>query len=123
MQDQLIFGDHQRLPAEYLGYKINKVPGGITIDQDEYVSKLEPLKVPEGIVMKEIAPDQCQPAYKSLACKVAQLGVSSRPDICFDSKQFASKFGHATKKDFVSLNKILHNLKNSSTATMFRDLG
>ena len=123
MQDQLIFGSHDELPAEYLGLNIKRVPGGITVDQDHYVAQLQPVSVPDNCVMKEEVPPAYQAAFKSLACKLAQLGVSSRPDICFEAKQFAASFKHATKKDLVSINKMLARLKSQSTKVFFKDLG
>ena len=127
MQDDFAYGMQQELKPggelEFLGMRITRCEQGIAVDQDKYVEALQPITIPEGLLLLEALPDQGQTEFRSLVAKLQQLAVSCKPGIMVQCKELAMRNGEATKKDVRALNKLLASVKARSTRMIFPNLG
>jgi hypothetical protein len=123
MMKKFVYGSHSETPFTYTGMKVKKEDDAITLDQDNYVKKLEipGMNHVAGHKMDDIIEDQS--LYRSIVAKLTMLSVISRPDICFESKLLSSRYGKATKKDFCTAVKLLTKAKSESTKMTYRNLG
>ena len=117
------YGSHSETPFKYVGLQVKKGKDGITMDQDHYVQGLEvpSMECNAGFRMEDIIENQS--LYRSITAKLTMLSIISRPDLCFDSKLLSTKYGKATKRDFVTAVKTLIKSKTESTKMCYPDLG
>ena len=127
MKQKFAYGTQEELQQggelEFLGMRLRRTKRGLVVDQDKYVANLQPVEIPQGLLLMEALPDKGQTEYRSLVAKLQQLAVSCKPAIMVQTKELATRNGEATKKDTRALNKLLAKVKSGSTKMMFPHLG
>ena len=98
---------------------------GIEIDNNHYIEALQlpSMEIVKNMKMDETLNGEGQTEFHSIVGKLTALANTSRPEICFDVKLLSSRYGKATKRDFLMANKRMIKVKSEKLTMRFPDLG
>ena len=81
------------------------------------------MELVKNINLDTVMNNEGQTEFRSVMGKLTALAHTSRPDICFEIKVLASKFGKANKRDLQTALRRMIKLKSEDTTMCFPDLG
>ena len=125
MKSAFKFGSEEELDFRYVGLNIVQFKEGIKVDNNHYVQAMElpNMELVKNINLDTVMNNEGQTEFRSVMGKLTALAHTSRPDICFEIKVLASKFGKANKRDLQTALRRMIKLKSEDTTMCFPDLG
>ena len=125
MKSAFKFGSEEELDFRYVGLNIVQFKEGIKVDNNHYVQAMElpHMELVKNINLDTVMNNEGQTEFRSVMGKLTALAHTSRPDICFEIKVLASKFGKANKRDLQTALRRMIKLKSEDTTMCFPDLG
>ena len=108
----------------YVGFHIKQDAHSITLDQSEYVKKLDrPSIEPQRMLEKdsELTPKEYT-LFRSIVGSMNWLAHGTRPDILFDLIDLSMKFNKATVEDLCRAMKVLRKLNDLSSIVKYPSL-
>ena len=123
MTEEFDYGSHDNLPFRYVGLNMTRLEDGISLDQDHYIQNLA---IPDISCLNSLrADDQLfnQSDFRSAVAKLQMISITSRPDLCYDTKTLSRLYGRATKKDYQKMIKLFKKVKSDTTKMIYKDLG
>ena len=125
MKSAFKFGSEEELDFRYVGLNIVQYREGIKVDNNHYVQAMElpNMELVKNINLDTVMNSEGQTEFRSVMGKLTALAHTSRPDICFEVKVLASKFGKANKRDLQTALRRMIKLKSEDTTMCFPDLG
>jgi hypothetical protein len=108
---------------KYVGLSVIQGKGQVKINQDDYISTVEPIEIPkERRQDSELTSDE-KSQLKSLAGKMIWAASQTRPDVAYETCVMANTGQHPTVKMVRDANKAVTKLKSKSVSINFRNLG
>ena len=123
MTEVFDYGSHDNLPFRYVGLNMSKLEDGILLDQDHYIQNLD---IPDISCLHSLrANDHLsdQSTFRSAVAKLQMISITSRPDLCYDTKTLSRLYGRATKKDFQKMVKLFTKVKSDTTKMVYKNMG
>jgi hypothetical protein len=119
------FSDEEISRFRYVGMNMIQQQDGIVINQDHYVDSLElpDMQMAQHLKAEDVLCPEGQSEFRACVAKILYIGSQSRPDVCFEGKCLATKFGKATKADLKNAGRKIQKLKGAETVMLFPDLG
>ena len=122
MTEEFDYGAHDNLPFRYVGLNMSRTEDAILLDQDHYIQNLAipDISCLNSLRANDPLPDQS--AFRSAVAKLQMISITSRPDLCYDTKTLSRLYGRATKKDFQKMIKLFLKVKSDTTKMIYRNL-
>nr|XP_039252849.1 uncharacterized protein LOC120330085 [Styela clava] len=118
-------GNEETSCFKYVGLQINEHKDRVSLNQNEYISSLNPIHLSHQR-KTDLDARLTHLESEALQSKISQLlwiSTQSRPDISFDTCILATNFKSATVKDLLRVNKVISKLKSNSVDLNFCNLG
>ena len=121
LENLFLIGNSSEGSFKYIGLHIYSQSNCSTIDQLEYASNLDPVKISckrASMKSSNISENE-RVEYRSLLGQLNWIGTLTRPDILFDVCDLSSSVKSATINDLLRLNKVVSRLKGSQVKIQF----
>ena len=109
----------------YTGFQIKQGKTGITLDQSEYVARIEiPVLDAARLLEKdsELEPKELT-TYRQMVGGTNWVTRATRPDLCFDMVSLSTKFKGGKISDLKESRKVLTNIVVNDASIMLSDVG
>ena len=106
---------------KYLGLNVSSSQQGILLDQNQYLSSLQPVKVSTARAANKSSnlSENEKTEYRALIGQLNWLSTQTRPDISFETCDLHVLFKNATIDELLRLNKLINRVKVSSLEILF----
>ena len=109
----------------YTGFQIDQTQGGITLDQDDYVSRLVIPSLPaERLLHKEneMTPEELT-TYRGMVGATNWVVRTSRPDLSYDMIHLSTKFKGGNIENLKEARKVLTNIVQNKARITLSNIG
>ena len=116
---------HQLSSFKFLGVNVNQTSQGITVDQNQYIPSIDPIKiVPNRSSMNnvELSHDE-KSELKRLSGQMLWVSSQTRPDLSYETCVMSNMGKHPTVMKVHEANKALAKLKSKNVCIKFPHLG
>ena len=114
-------GSFLQCPFKFLGLNVDQTNKKLIIDQTDYISKIETIKLSS--VQKSNENNELTESelfeFRALIGQLSWIAGQTRPDIAFDVCMLSTHVKKATIKDIIKLNKIVRKAKIESVNISF----
>ena len=109
----------------YTGFQISQGKQGITLDQTEYVDRIDiPILDAASLLDKEreLEPKELT-VYRMMVGSTNWVSRASRPDLCFDMVSLSTKFKGGRIQDLKDARKVLTNIVQNDASILLSNVG
>ena len=109
---------------KYVGMHITAAKEGILVDQLQYVSSVNPIKISfqrASCKASELSTSEKQ-EYRALLGQLSWIATHTRPDIAFETCDLSVSHSRATVGDLLRLNKLVSRMKSDQLRMAFPKL-
>ena len=116
-------GDESGGSFKYVGLSISQNKDGIRINQNDYVSKIEPIKISEKRHPDSELSVEEKGELKRLAGQMVWVSSRTRPDIAYETCIMSNQGSQPTVKMIRNANKAVDKMKKKNISIMYRNVG
>ena len=121
IRDKFLIGSSASRAFCYVGLNMVSTNEGVTVDQFQYASSLEPICISRGRSTNkhsELSESE-KTDYRGLLGQLNWLATNTRPDIAFDICDLSVSIKKATIADLLRLNKVVDRVVKDSVKLLF----
>ena len=121
---RFIAGRIESSPINYVGFELKQIPGRISLNQNDYISELEPGVINVACVSQKMdnLNTKEQTLLRQLVGRLNWVVQSTRPDMAFDMTDLSTKLKHGTINDLLRPMKIIQILRKTDSCIQFPGL-
>ena len=119
--DLFLIGSSSTKSFKYIGLNISTVDKGLSIDQYQYASILEPIKLSHqraSCRTSDLSESE-KSDYRALLGQLNWLATNTRPDVSYETTELSVNFNRATVADMIRLNKLVSVAKSKHVKIVF----
>ena len=118
-------GEEGSANFRYVGLNVTQTRGEIRVDQNDYVTGIEPIKLSKGrkeCVDSQLTSDE-KLEIKQLAGQVIWAASQTRPDVAYETCQMANTGKSPTVQMIIEANRAVYKMKKNNVSITFKKLG
>ena len=122
--DKIKVGRTDEGAFKYLGVNIKQSKGSLILNQEDYVSALQPIEIPKERLNRKydsLSRRELE-KYRALIGQMNWLSTQSRPDVAFSVCDLSKKTDSLTVDSIIRANKIVKMVKSEEVSLHFRPL-
>ena len=121
LRTRFLIGSSASISFTYVGLSIRSYRDGITVDQGQYVSSLQPILVNRARALQKhsMLSDSEKTDYRALCGQLHWVATNTRPDVAFESCELSALYKMATVTDLLCLNKLVYRVKKDQLHLYF----
>ena len=117
-------GKHLKKKFKYIGFILDQKHDGISLDQKDYVQKIDISRVCPPVDRKiELLSSAELTTLRSAAGSLNWVVQGTRPDLAYELTKISAKLKNGTLKDLRSLYKVIRHMKDDNCEIVFPDIG
>ena len=125
LRAKFLIGNTASKSFKYVGLNIISTREGITVDQLQYASSLQPITISRARAadktseLSQSERDEC----RGVAGQLHWLTANTRPDLAYDTCEHSGSLKNATIEDLLKLNKLVERVTKDCKITLPEDGG
>ena len=123
LKTEFKIGQESEMNFKYVGLSVKQIKDEIKVNQDNYISSIEPIKIRKDRHQDSELTDEEKAELKSLSGKMIWAASQTRPDVAYETCVMANAGQHPTVKMIKEANKGVAKLKSKSVSVTYKNLG
>ena len=121
LKNKFLIGNSASMAFKYVGLITESTNEGILVDQLQYASGLQPIRISRARAMQkgsDLSEDE-KADYRAIVGQLNWIATNTRPDIAFDICELSVSLKKATVMDLLRLNKVVERVTKDSVKVVF----